>query len=599
MSFFTDSFSLYRKNVKLADEKDKANASFEIDGGNLFLASNEELDWDFYSRIEELHTLGAVAFHLANSLVFDIGSTSKPRLSTQYVDASAWGELVTVSSVVEGNGRKYGVLGIDLTFLTPMTKLNNPLFENIFGGAFKSEVFFLDQLGQVIYHPRIGGPEFPRTWNREKVSYKEIHSKFYSDLYETEFIDDIEEILLNFENKPEKTVRRKESYEIHVLLDKSPGLIMIVQFLNDEKEEIRNLTADIEDGFIGVETVKKPTDCTIFLGYAVCYENVDFPIILLDAVNETIRFGSNPDFSQNRNSADSGNFNILSGGKDAYNKNLKTPSFAIEDSRELLLQPTRLTKNAKRDLSIFKDLPSIMKTKFGNYSEKENILRIFASTATGLFYSYPHWNINPDYYAGGEDWVKNATLDSVFTEELFNRSVRRMSRAFSGKDSKGVRIVIGIDVVLSIENIYKLSESEYASTTYLNSTQQLCLGQTCDCLNYQNLELPPFITKCGKIQDQNECEKNIFCDFAGKCQIKKRFVKNRDFFNSRCETSSYGTWMAGLIPLAISILLICSASFLITRHHKNERIKMKQMKDLPIPEKQPFTERISKLFQIK
>ena len=336
MSFFRDSFSLYRNDVHIAIEEGEVNVSFEIDGDNFVLGNNQELDWDFKSRIDELHTLGAVAFNLANSLVFDIDSTSKPRLSTQYVDASAWGELVTVSSVVEGNDRKYGVLGIDLTFLTPMTKLNNPLFENIFGGAFKSEVFFLDQLGQVIYHPKIGGPEFPQSWQREKISYKEVQSKFIDTLHEVEFIKDIEEILLNFEDNNDNTVIRRDNYEIHVLFDKSPGLIMVVQFLNDEKEEIQNLTADVHDGFIKIESIKKPTDCRIFLGYAVCYETVDHPVILLDAVKETIRFGSNLDFSQNKNSEDTGNFNIFKSGKSVYNKNLKTPNFTVEDSRELL-----------------------------------------------------------------------------------------------------------------------------------------------------------------------------------------------------------------------------------------------------------------------
>ena len=533
MSSFVETFSLYQKNVVIAEYGDIANVTFKIVDDDFFLEKSDSkmIDWQFGQKINSLHKLGAVSFDLANALVFAVSSTSSSRLSTQYVDAAAYGELVTVSSVMEGNGKKYGVLGIDLTFLTPLTKLTNPLFENIFGGIYKSEVYFLDQFGQVIYHPRIGGPEFSHR-TREKLSYKQVQSRFYSGKNEKKFIEDIEDLLKNLgATSTEKILR--DDFEIHILLNKPPGLLMVVQFAKEEKEEIKNLPAEKLPNDLDIPVfnyLKKPDDCRIFLNYSVCYGHVDYPILLLDALKETIRFGSNPDFSSQNEPF--GTFDIFEKTDRKYNKNLKTPDFIVEDSRELLLKPDKLTDSARRDLARFKNLQSILKEKFDDAKDEHDILRVFAATHSGLFFSYPHWNINPDYYASAEDWVKNATLDSFFTETLFDNSIQRISRGFSDEGRKSVTIVIGIDVLLSIENV-----SSYSTTfSNMNNTKKLCEETTCDCERHTSLQLPSKIESCSSIKNEIDCSKNIFCEFYEKCEIPWKFLNNKEFLNSKCKT---------------------------------------------------------------
>lgn len=534
MASIVATFSLYQKNVKIAEKGEFTNISFKIVDDDFILekSASQDKDWQFGQKITSLNLLGAVSFDLANSLVFATSATSKSRLSTQYVDASAWGELVTVSSVMEGNGKKYGVLGIDLTFLTPLTKLNNPLFENIFGGIYKSEVYFLDQFGQVVYHPRIGGPEFSES-NREKISYKEVQWRFYNSSNVKEFTEDIEDILyiLSERSSPERI--SKNDYEIRILLNKPPGLIMVVQFMNNEKEEIQNLPDQeySSEFYFSVDDIsKEPDDCRIFLGYSVCFKNVEYPLLLLDALKETKRFGSNPDFSSQNEAP--GTFDIFEQTDRKYNKNLKTPEFTVEHSRALLFEPEKLTESARRDLHRFKDLQSILKKTFDAVKNQHNILRVFAATHTGLFFSYPHWNINPDYYASAEDWVKNAGLDSPFTETLFGGSIQRTVRAFSEKGRKCVKLVIGIDVILSTENL-----SSYSTTfSNMSNTQKLCEKKTCDCEKHASLQLPDNIESCASTKNELNCRKNVFCDFYGKCEIQRKFLYDKELFNSKCKT---------------------------------------------------------------
>ena len=367
----------------------------------------------------------------------------------------------------------------------------------------------------------------------QKISYKQVLSRFYKSSNNDDFIEDIEDLLINPGTSPAKI--SKEDYEIHILLSKPPGLLMVVQFVNNEKEEIKNLPTEKYPSNLDLpsyDTSKEPEDCRIFLGHSVCYENIEYPLVLLDALKETKRFGSNPDFSSQN--GDDNAFDIFEKADRKYIKNLRTPEFTIEHSRAILSQPEKLTESARRDLRRFKSLQSILKDKFDKVKDEHNILRVFAATHSGLFFSYPHWNINPDYYACAEDFVRKAKLDSVFSETLFEGSIERVSRAFSDKGRKGIAIVIGIDVILSTQNL-----SRYSTTfSKMNNTQKLCEERTCDCEIHTSLQLPEKIESCMSIENELDCRQNIFCEFFGKCKIQRQFEYDKELFNSKCETVS-------------------------------------------------------------